>query len=104
MKTRRELKVGEKVRFEDGDGVICAGVINGQLSKEIYGVSMTTRAVVIHRRQVLAIFKKREKPLLIVHLSSDAGEESGMWTKKVVGRYFVPYRPLTAKERKKWGV
>lgn len=65
MKPRRELKVGEKVRFEDNDGTILVGKVEKTSQKRIYiaRVEGIEEDVWFHRRQVLATFRKKAKSL-----------------------------------------
>jgi hypothetical protein len=110
VKIRRELKVGDKVRFRDEYGEVLVGVIKQQITTLGYLVvvkGVTSTPSYMHRRQVISVFKKKEKPLIVwtndVQLDY-ASKNSGAICGSKSYSWNIPLRPLTKKERLRWGV
>lgn len=120
MKPRRELKIGQKVRFKDKFCKEQIGYVhNIHNSHILLRLCKNNDPWFIHRRQVLATFKKKDKPLIVWtiqqeldHIRNPHSSQSGIFygvptpETSANGKYHapVPLRPLTKREREKWGV
>jgi len=107
---RRQLKFGEKIKFEDIDGAVYSAIVRRQDKQyvEVFVIGINKQEE-IHRRQVISVFKKKEKPLIVsVHKSYLENAKEGVGIVSRIGASDHPdwtcFRPLTKKERERWGV
>lgn len=128
MKQRRKLEKGEKIHFHGfrDETTLYEGFVSHQEGAEVYlqessafevndrldrySAENRFRADSIHRLQVVKTFKKVKKKPLIVWtdarglLLAKRVSESILFTSEKTGFTCVPFRPLTKREREKWGV
>lgn len=122
MKPRRKLEKGERIYFEYFNGHPLSAVVDRQVLQEVYlkdsecfdpimGNKVGNIAS-IHRIQVVKTFKKVKKKPLIVWLNkndidsfkSSNAVKTWVFTNIVPKLGEIPLRPLTKRERERWGV
>lgn len=114
MINRRQLEFGEKIVFQTLIGDNVNAIVLCQTGQEVaVQISRSEPHINIHRLQVRKTFKKVKKkpPILWTNKFQEAfiksnlvKDHEGLFWKVQKHEEDIPYRPLTAKERKKWGV